>query len=166
MSLYKMFLPNAVFVLLFLFILRGDLWALEPAPLPSFEVTTMGGDTVLSDQISLQGKWLFIYIKPRCGPCDSLLNLLRAETMSSAPQKIVIVVEGDVENAKEMTRKYPDLIQAAWYADPAKSAFSQLRLQGAPVILGINEETIEWSVKGVFSNADNFKSILKTWIEN
>jgi hypothetical protein len=40
-----------------------------------------------------------------------------------------------------------------------------MKLTGAPVILGIKQQTITWSLSGILSDVNVAKSILNTWVE-
>ena len=139
--------------------------AMEPMPLPLFEVTALDGVSVRSDRLPLQGKWLLIYVQRHCRPCESVLRLLKKEQVPSGIRRIVVVVgEVAAEDVKRMAEKFPDLVEAGWYADPEKQAFVQLGLQGVPVVLGARGETIEWSLGGLPAPPTDLQSIVTSWL--
>jgi len=61
--------------------------------------------------------------------------------------------------------KYPDLAAASWYADPTRNAFAQMKLRGVPTVVGVNQQTMKWSVNGVIPDPGTFKAILNSWIQ-
>jgi hypothetical protein len=77
----------------------------------------------------------------------------------------VIIVGGSVDDLKTAQARFPELAAASWYADPNRSAFTLMKLTGAPMILGIKQRTIAWSLSGILSDVNVAKSILNTWLE-
>src|SRR5882724_743617 len=134
--------------------------AMERMAVPSFGLTAADGHTVQSDQMPHQGKWLLIYVQPHCGPCDALLNLVKKEQLAGAPEQVLVVVGGTLDDVSAVQHRFPDLAAVSWYADPNKSAFTELKLQGVPVVLGVRQDTIEWSVAGILGDDAHFKSII------
>jgi len=74
-------------------------------------------------------------------------------------------VGGSLDDLTAMKSKYAELSQANWYADSTKAAYAQLKLHGVPVILGIKDQTIQWSVNGVLQDVNVSKSIVNTWVQ-
>jgi len=152
----------AIILLLMMGSLAG---AVEPVVLPGFQVTSVDGSAVKSADLRGKGSWLLIYVQSRSQFSDSLLSVLKREQYPNLAQNAVIIIGGSVDELRIMRSKYPDLDQAAWYADPTKDAFTQLKLHGIPVVLGIKERTIAWSLNGVLADAKISKSILNTWLQ-
>jgi hypothetical protein len=67
---------------------------------------------------------------------------------------------------KTWSRLYPDLSGAAWYADPSKAASTALHLQGAPVILGLKDNIVQWALSGEMGKGTQQQSALNTWVRN
>jgi hypothetical protein len=76
----------------------------------------------------------------------------------------VVIVGGSLDDLKSTQSKYPDLSEASWYADTDKSAYAQLQLHGAPVVLGVRQQTIQWSLNGVLPDTNVSRSVLNTWV--
>jgi hypothetical protein len=91
--------------------------------------------------------------------------LLKKDQYPTLAQHAVIIVGGSVDELKTAQTRFPELSSATWYADPNKSAFSLMKLTGAPMILGIKQQTISWSLSGILSDVNVAKSILNTWME-
>src|SRR5215470_5798831 len=128
--------------------------AVEPVPLPAFQLTSADGQTVKSASLPSKGNWLLIYIQPKSQFSDNLLKLLRREQYPNLEQHAVIIVGGSTDDLKSAQSKYPDLAQATWYADTDRNAFTQLKLHGVPVVLGIKQQTIQWSLNGVLPDTN------------
>lgn len=134
---------------------------MERTSLPAFEVTRLDGVATKSSQMVMKGqRWLIIYVRPHCLPCDSILSLLKSDH-----QGVIVVVGGTMVEAKGMVRKFPKAPSASWYADPKKEAFLQLKLQGTPVILGVDQGIIEWGLEGVIPHPGDLISIMTTWMK-
>ena len=72
------------------------------------------------------------YIQPRNQFSDNLLRLLKKDQYPTLAQHAVIIVGGSVDELKTAQTRFPELSSATWYADPNKSAFSLMKLTGAP----------------------------------
>ena len=151
-------------VLITLILLVSFALAVEPVPLPNFQLTTGDGQTVKTADLPAKGNWLLIYVQPKSQFSDNLLKLLKREQYPNLEQNAVIIVGGAVDDMKAMQSKYTELSLAAWYADTAKNAFTQLKLHGVPVVLGIKQQTIQWSLNGVLPDTNVSKSVLNSWI--
>ena len=139
--------------------------AVEPVPLPDIQLTAADGSTVKSNALPSQGNWLIIYIQPRNQFSDNLLRLLKKDQYPTLAQHAVIIVGGSVDDLKTAQIRFPELSLATWYADTNKSAFGLMKLTGAPMILGIKQRTITWTLSGILSDVNVAKSILNTWVE-
>src|SRR5215471_17028099 len=57
----------------------GVSFAIQPTPLPDFELSTLDGQTVKSSDLPSQGHWLLIYVQSNHQFSDRLLKLLKRE---------------------------------------------------------------------------------------
>jgi len=142
--------------------------AMATMPLPDFEVTALDGRVVGSKHLSSSPKWLLIYVQPNCSPCKEVFRALeRNESQPDLSGKIIVLVGGvDAEEAKRMARRWPSAPESSWYVDPLGRAAVELKLQGAPIVFGIHQDTIEWDLSGVPADSNTLKSILTTWCED
>lgn len=138
--------------------------AVEPVPLPDIQLTAADGSTVKSSALPTAGNWFIIYIQPRNQFSDNLLRLLKKDDYPTLAAHAVIIVGGSTDDLKTAQARFPDLASATWYADTNRSAFTLMKLTGAPMILGIKQRTISWSLSGVLSDVNVAKSILNTWL--
>jgi hypothetical protein len=148
-----------------IFLLSMVAVAVEPVPLPDIQLTAADGSTVKSSALPTTGNWLIIYIQPRNQFSDNLLRLLKKDQYPTLAAHAVIIVGGSIDDLKTAQTRFPDLATATWYADTNRSAFTLMKLTGAPMILGIKQRTIAWSLSGVLSDVNVAKSILNTWVE-
>src|SRR5712671_8247026 len=165
MRIQQKFIRSIAISLGMLFLLSIMAVAVEPVPLPDIQLTAADGSTVKSNALPSQGNWLIIYIQPRNQFSDNLLRLLKRDQYPTLAQHAVIIVGGSIDDLKTAQTRFPELAQATWYADTNKSAFALMKLTGAPMILGIKERTITWSLSGILSDVNVAKSILNTWVE-
>jgi hypothetical protein len=138
--------------------------AIEPVPVPDFQLTATDGSVVKSSALPSTGNWLIIYVQPRSQFSDNLLKLFKKEQYPTLAQHTVIIVSGSVDDVKTAQTRFPELAPATWYADTDKSAFGLMKLTGAPMILGIKQHTIAWSLSGILADVNVAKSILNTWL--
>jgi hypothetical protein len=143
--------------------LAPKLAAKKPALFPDFSLTALDGKSVKSNQLHLPNRWLLIYVSANSAHSDTVLNVLKEERPSSLGQIIVVVGGVPVNDVRTMAQQYPHLASVTWYADTKKLAFKAMELVAIPVVLGVKEDTVQWSLTGTLANPDRLKSILKTW---
>jgi hypothetical protein len=138
--------------------------ATQIAPLPNFDVQTLDGQTVHTADWPLQGKWLVIYVEPRCPTCVTLLSRLTAPDFPQLPAWTIVVAGGmQPGEVKKLQKRFPDLGNAQWFADPARNLATIFTLQGAPVTFGVQTRVVRWSISGILPDAKQFQSALNTW---
>jgi hypothetical protein len=151
-------------VLLILLLVAIRARATQIVPLPNFDVQALDGSAVHSDNWPLQGKWLIIYVEPRCQPCVALLGRLNKQDFPQLPAWTIII--GGGMRPAEVTvlqRRFPDLASAQWFADPARNSSAGLKLQGAPATLGVQNRNVQWTMSGILPDPKHFQSALNTW---
>jgi hypothetical protein len=142
----------------------ASLLASNPLPMPDFQLTGLDGQTVKSADLPSSGSWLLIYVQPTSHYCDQLVKSLTKERFPDLASHTVFIVAGSMDDAKAVKARYDALSTAAWYADPSKEAFTQLKLHGVPVVLGVRDKTIQWTLNGILSDDKTFQSILNSWL--
>src|SRR5438270_1882028 len=165
MRTQQKFIRAIAIILGMAFLLSMTGLAVEPVPLPDIQLTSADGSAVKSSALPTTGNWLIIYIQPRNQFSDNLLRLLKKDLYPTLAAHAVIIVGGTTDDLKTAQSRFPDLGTATWYADTNRSAFTLMKLTGAPMILGIKQRTIAWSLSGVLSDVNVAKSILNTWLE-
>jgi hypothetical protein len=138
--------------------------ALDPVPIPELQLTSIDNLPIKTSDLPSKGNWVLIYVQPKSQFSDNLLRQFKREQYPGLEQHAILLVGGGVDDLKAMKAKYAELDQATWYADTTKTAFTQLKLHGVPVVLGVKQQTIEWSLNGVLSDVSVAKSIVNTWI--
>jgi hypothetical protein len=139
--------------------------ATAPAALAAFTVQTLDGSTVSTATWTMQGKSLLIYVEANCQPCATLLaRLVKKDYPQIAAHAIVIVGGSSPTGTKAVMQLYPELATASWFADPSRATLPALSLSGAPVIMGINGKTVQWSLSGVMKDPEQQRSVLNSWL--
>jgi hypothetical protein len=164
MLVQQKFLRAIAITLGMVFLLSMMAMAVEPVPLPDIQLTSADGAAVKSSALPTTGNWVIIYIQPRNQFSDNLLRLLKKDQYPTLAQHTVIIVGGSVDDLKTAQARFPELASATWYADTNRSAFTLMKLTGAPMILGIKQRTIAWSLSGILADVNVAKSILNTWV--
>jgi hypothetical protein len=165
MRVQQKFLRAIAVTLGMVFLLSMVAAAVEPVPLPDIQLTAADGATIKSTALPSQGNWLMIYIQPRNQFSDNLLRLFKKDQYPTLAQHAVIIVGGSVDDLKNAQARFPELALATWYADTNRSAFGLMKLTGAPMILGIKQRTIAWSLSGILADVNVAKSIVNTWLQ-
>jgi hypothetical protein len=149
----------AVFVLFVVFV--GAVFPAEPVQLPAFSVQRMDGSASKTSDWSVQGKWLLIYVERRSDP---LLRRLSQPEFSQLAARTTILLGGmQLQDAQAVQKNFPQLASASWFADSSRNAATALNLQGAPMIVGIQDRTIRWRVNGFPRDPKFLQSLLATW---
>jgi hypothetical protein len=131
-------------------------------PLPDFAVTASDAATVSSAQLGDGDRWLLIYIRPDCAPCDSVVYLWSDGDAPAAPSRVrVIVGTASAAVLAQVQARYPLLNGADWYADSNGEAERALGLTGAPVLLGMRGAAIAWTSHGLLPVT---RSQISAWI--
>src|SRR5262245_12376492 len=138
-----------------------------PIPFPDVELTRLDGVVIRSTgEIPAEGKWLVVYVQPNCRPCDALLRLVKEPQHPGLPPRMIVIVGGvGAAEAGRMRQMMVDLAGASWYADPARGMGSALQLTGAPMIFGVRDLTIDWSLSGGLPSPGDVTSILTGWVD-
>ncbi|HZI56888.1 MAG TPA: hypothetical protein VFF39_08940 [Verrucomicrobiae bacterium] len=139
--------------------------ALDPVAIPELQLTSIDNQPIKTSDLPAKGNWVLIYVQPKSQFSDNLLRLLKREQYPALEQHAIIIVGGSIDDLKATKAKYAELDKATWYADTTKSAFTQLKLHGVPVVLGVKEQTIQWSLNGVLTDVNVAKSIVNTWVQ-
>jgi len=113
--------------------------------LSDFPLTRLDGTVVRSGAaLPGEGKWLLVYVQANC-------------------RRMVIVTGGARDTASGMRDKRVDLAAAQWYADESREAWTALHMAGAPMVFGVRDQTIQWSLSGMLKSDSDVKSILASW---
>ena len=132
--------------------------------LSDFPLTRLDGTVVRSGAaLPGEGKWLLVYVQANCRPCDRLLSLVKQDDHPELPLRMVIVTGGARDTASGMRDKRVDLAAAQWYADETREAWTALHMAGAPMVFGVRDQTIQWSLSGMLKSDSDVKSILASW---
>jgi hypothetical protein len=135
-------------------------WASPPSSLPAFDLVSLEGDAVPAASLAREGRWLLVYVSPHSGASRPLLQVL--EGMEAPRPSLVIVVGAEPADAKALAASFEGRLEAAWYADPGGAARRALGLAGVPVVLGVRDRSIQWTLSGGVDRR-TLRSILGSW---
>jgi hypothetical protein len=136
-----------------------------PRALPAFSVIDADGRAVGSHSFAQQGRTLVVYIKADCRACDQLLGAISRVGSDSLAPRLVLLIGAPVEGAATIAeRAVPQGLRGAtWYADREGDAWTALGLTGLPVMMGVDGETIAWTLRGA-QDRRLLESVVRTWI--
>ena len=139
----------------------------EDSPLPAFTVLSPDGAAVTSKQLTTAQRWVLLYVAPGCAPCSDLAGAAGTWQPPGQPARIVVVIRGDVtESATLVERTHPrGKIAVPWFADAADEAWQALKLSGVPILIGVEDNVIKWSIAGVLNDPKMVDSVVRTWLE-
>lgn len=138
--------------------------ATERKPLPTFTVTATGGGAVTSNDLTREGRWLFVYVQPDCTECRTLLATIDETDQPRVAARMVVVVGGvDDAGLTAFSAAFPRLATAAWYADSERTVPPAVKAPGLPFVFGMKQRITEWGMIGVVPNAAAVRSALVSW---
>lgn len=138
--------------------------AKKPAPLPDFPLTTTDGNVVNFSKLHLPDHWLLFYVNDNSGYSTAVLDALRNEPPSALNGKMLVIVSGAAgKDIAPFAARYPHLKTVTWYADPKRDALRALSLRGAPTVLGVRQDTIQWMLTGALADPSRLTAILRSW---
>ena len=135
-------------------------------PLPSLDLIAPNGSQTQTAQLPIaSGKWIFIYVRPHHRASEELLTRLSGPRYAGVPERTVIVVAGvRAEGLASFQSDYRELAGALWYADPVKMTGAALKLSSAPLILGVDDRDVMWSLNGLPHDAAWMRSLFRSWV--
>jgi hypothetical protein len=136
------------------------------ASLPFLELTAPDGSVTVANRLPITGgKWLFIYLRPNHRLTTQLLGRMNENGYEGVPAHTVIVA-GSIaaSKLKELVARYPQLTAALLYADSSGKVASELNVAGPPIVLGLNNGKIAWTLSGFPSDPRAMRSLFAGWV--
>jgi hypothetical protein len=143
------------------------LTAFEERPLPPFTVTSAAGAPVASSALSGESRWVMLYVTPDCRSCTRVLRALKDWQSERLIARTVVVVRGRADQAAPYIAQQlpPEVAAIRWHADEEGQAWRALELKGTPVLMGIDNGKIKWTLAGVLNDPKALESVVRTWVE-
>lgn len=130
--------------------------------LGDFTIARLDGQAIDTATLAKTGKWVLVYVTPRCVSCDRALTSWRVDDpQTMAVQTVVIVGHASPADARALQARTPPLTRAAWYVDTGSVVEQALDAHGAPIILGLNDRSIGWTTQGALPIA---RSVVVDWL--
>jgi len=134
----------------------------EPVQLPAFNVQGIDGSVSNTSAWPLQSKWLLVYVE---GRSDPLLRRLSQPELSQVAARTIIIVGGlQLQDAQAVRNRFPQLASASWFVDSPRNAVAALGLQGAPILMGVQDKTVRWRINGFPRDPKFLQSVLTRWL--
>lgn len=138
----------------------------QSRPLPSFTVFAPDGRPVPSLSLGGQAPWVLIYVRPDGAATRRVLAAFASWGLPpEARRRVVLVVEGPVEDAAALAGELPGGAEGvSWFADPAGDAARGLALTGAPAVRGVRSGAVHWALDGALGEPSAYAPAVLTWI--
>jgi hypothetical protein len=124
-------------------------------------VTNRAG--VSPGSLPAQGRWFLILMRAHCAPCDTLLARIQAETPAIAPRLVIVVSGSGPADVAKMMAGFAALEPSAWFADHPGALSSALQLDETPLVLAMNDRTIQWTLSGG-PGTKQLRDVLTGWV--
>lgn len=134
--------------------------AAERQAWPAVEFIVADGSPIGSGSLTRIGNWIVVYVSRDSRACDAML----ASIQQDAADRVVVIVAGDAEAVAAAARSRENLRHAIWVGDPGAAFRDRLKIDSTPVVIGVRDSTIEWSLAGVFANTSDVSAILVNWL--
>lgn len=141
--------------------------AADRRPLPAFSVVTPAGVPTVSTQLGGSGRWLLIYVKPHCVSCDRLLTALDTwGVLQQGAARVVVVVADSPESLEARVRPLMATSGQAvqLYADATAQAAAALGVGRAPLLIGVEDGLVDWTVAGVLNDPHAVETVVRNWL--
>jgi hypothetical protein len=135
--------------------------------LPAFPLTAPDGTITSSAALDATGQWLLAYVVPGSAPSDRLVQSLGEEWSADRAARVIFVVAGAPEAAKQyLAGKGGEKLaaDARWFADPQGEAWSAMKFQGTLAITGMLGTKIDWKIDGVIADPDVLQPAVAKWL--
>ncbi len=146
-------------------LLGTSLAAQRHQPLPDATVQSVDGTEGTLVSAAREGQWLILYIGgPDSMPSARLLEALTKWEMGSALARIVVIVESG-QDARQMAAAWSDRLPGVqWLADTKGEAARGLKVRGAPTVMGVKAQSLEWMLAGVLNDPAMLRDVIRSWI--
>ena len=135
----------------------------DPRTLPPLSLTTLEGVAVEQGAVPRPGQWLLVYLLPQSGACRALVGQLEP-LAAGAGARIVVIAGPDAAQAKTLLQAHPALANATVFLDPSSVSLQAIGLKGVPMVFGMRDTAIQWTLGGTLSDPRKLESILGTWL--
>ena len=146
--------------------LRAAAVAAAPIPLPPFAVVTLAGERTESAALSVDGRWLLLYVDGTSQPSREILQMVSNPPVNTAiaPRLVIVVGRATGAEAEALRGRFPALHAARWFADSQNEAFRAIRAPGAPVMLRMKGGEEHGRVLGLLPDRGVMLSLLQSWV--
>ena len=145
-------------------VLVGRPAAIQQRALPPFQVQAPDGAAAGSGQVAIAGQQVLIYVDAECGACTPLFSALVGLDAAEL-EATTFIVRGDrLTAAAFMGRVTATMPSVRWFIDEHGSAYTALRLETSPVVLGLRSGRIVWARPGRVGNVASLNTALRSWL--
>jgi len=136
----------------------------EPQTLPAdLNLVGVDGTALTTADIGGSEKWLLIYVRNNRAS-EVLLGEIDETSFPGITSHIVVIAGGmNQDRLKQTSSKFPGLAKAAWYGDSSLALATAMKINGAPVMFGMQDRNARWDLSGVLFDSEKLKSIVTSW---
>ena len=127
-------------------------------------VAVTSGAGVPPRPLPAQGRWVLVLIQANCAPCEALLSRIQADARAIAPRLVVVVSGSAPADVGKIMTTFAGLEPAAWFADQPSVLSAALHIEGTPLVLAMNDRSIQWTLAGVVWETQRLRDVLTGWV--
>ena len=150
--------------LMLLIALADHAMAMAPVPLPAVSLTNGSGETISAAQIGKENRVLLVLVRRSFPGSDRLLSYLNGLNPELTAGRVIIIASGaDEKLLRTLSSRFKNLSTAVWYLDRDEHLMKQLGIQATPVVIGVRNATVSWSIVGMLDEK-KMEGLLRGWI--
>ena len=111
-----------------------------------------------------QGRWFLAQVQGNCAPCDALLLRIQTDAPAIAPRLVIVVSGSAPADVNRMMTAFAGLGPAAWFADQPGALSAALHIGEMPIVLAMNDRSIQWTLAGGLSHTQRLRDVLTGWV--
>jgi hypothetical protein len=140
-----------------------DVRAADKKPVPSVVLQAADGAPVELAMVATEGAWLVLYVAPGAPATGRLLEALRQWQLPSLDH-VVVIAGGQTAEATAFVQADHQLQGVRFMLDRDREAWRALQLSGAPTVIGIRNNVIDWRLTGVLNDPESLRAVVTTWL--
>jgi hypothetical protein len=93
-----------------------------------------------------------------------LLARIQTEARAITPRLVIVVSGSTPSDVGRLMATYAGLEPAAWFADQPRGLSAALRIEETPLVLAMNDRSIQWTLAGALSATQRLRDVLTGWV--
>jgi hypothetical protein len=164
MHLRKLLLLTAVMALS----LAAQGGAVEKRTLPEIKLVSSRGLELPAREYAATGHRLWVLLSPSDKLSQRLLSAYKSWPTAEWRAGTVFVIQSTPEEARLFVEEHfgdeSEVVQ--WASDEKRATARSLALSGSPVLIALDQTSIEWTISGVLSDPQTLHAVVSGWLKS